>query len=254
MKNRITGAILAGTMLLTVGLTAVACSAASGDLGTDIPPGDTQLRYWDMVEDFVANSSTFKFDGIEGSLVLVNGTESPDDKWEFTVEYQTAQPGHGDRAGQVLAQVITDHAATIKVENGQVVSAVCDDSWDIVNDEAVIAKMPARVTLGTEFTLQVGETVNVAGADLVVKFVGVSTDSRSPKGAETIWAGEAKAQLQITDQGTTSDVTLTEKGLTAGYTQQSWGAYNIRFQLQPYPEVGKQPTADEYQLLITISK
>ena len=56
----------------------------------------------------------------------------------FTFEYQTQHPGHGDRTGKILAQVITKHTAIIVVntDQGKVVSANCDGTWDMLNDDA----------------------------------------------------------------------------------------------------------------------
>ena len=86
----------------------------------------------------------------------------------------------------------------------------------------------------------------------MIKFVSVITDSRSPKGVQTVWAGEAKSRLEITRLGSTSAVTLVEKGLTEGYTSEPISPYIISFQLQPCPEVGKQPAGNDYQLLMKV--
>ncbi len=111
-----------------------------------------------------------------------------------------------------------------------------------------------KPSLGEEFRLPAGQSVTISSEDLTIKFVAVTADSRSPKGVQTIWAGEAKAQLQVTYQGSVSTVTLTESGGTDGYTQDSFGPYKVSFRLLPYPEVGKQPAAGDYDLLMTVSK
>ena len=112
-----------------------------------------------------------------------------------------------------------------------------------------------KVSLGKEFTLPVGQSVQISGEDLTLKFQTVTTDSRSPTGAETIWAGEAKSQMQVTYKGTTSTIVLTEQGgLTEGYSESTFERFKIQHRLQPYPEVGKQPSADEYELVLIISK
>jgi uncharacterized protein len=107
----------------------------------------TQAPYQQEVDDLIKNSSTFKFDGISGSIKTVNIVSSVEGNqiistgdWEFTVEYQTVHPGHGDRTGQVLNQVITNHVAIIKLENGVITSAVCDKVWDIQDDKSLLTE------------------------------------------------------------------------------------------------------------------
>ncbi len=111
-----------------------------------------------------------------------------------------------------------------------------------------------RVALGKEFTLPVGQVVSVSGENLSIKFLAVTADSRCPRGAQCIWAGEAKCDVQITLNGEASTVTLKESGGTTGLTQTTFGAYKISFQLQPYPEVGHQPAAGDYKLLMKIER
>jgi uncharacterized protein len=106
------------------------------------PSTPTRVTYQQEVEDLIKNSATFKFDGIRDSIKSVNivssrdgtTTDQPKD-WKFTVEYQTGHPGHGDRSGQVLAQVITNHKAVINIENGVITSAICDNIWDLQVDK-----------------------------------------------------------------------------------------------------------------------
>ena len=80
---------------------------------------------------FLRNSPTFRFDGIESTLKLA-GSEAGAKPftWIFNYEFQSRQAGYGDRTGMVLAQVITDHKAQIVLEQGAVVSAILDDRWD----------------------------------------------------------------------------------------------------------------------------
>ncbi len=111
-----------------------------------------------------------------------------------------------------------------------------------------------KILLGKEFTLRIGQSVTVSDENLVIRFDKVITDSRSPIGAQTIWAGEAKIQLQITYKDTVKTLILTEKGGTNGTTTDSFEQYKGSFKLLPYPEVGKQPAANDYELTMTITK
>ena len=134
-------------LVLALLLTAVMAGCGSPPATTPEPttPTPTQVPYQQKIEDFIKNSSTFVFDGIANSIEFVNiigskeGTSTiPTEDWEFTVTYQTAHPEHGDRTGQVLAQVITDHVAVIKVEEGEITSAICDNTWDMLNDRLYV--------------------------------------------------------------------------------------------------------------------
>ena len=83
--------------------------------------------------EFVRNSPTFVFDGIEDTLNLME-TLYPDieNTWQFVFYFESAHAGYGDRTGQVLAEVITPHEAIITVERGKVTSAVMDGQWDML--------------------------------------------------------------------------------------------------------------------------
>lgn len=88
--------------------------------------------------EYLRNSPTFRFDGIEDTLKHVK--TYPLDKphsWEFIFTFESRHAGYGDRTGQVLAQVITPHTAHIIVQEGKVVSATLDDRWDIMNQSPI---------------------------------------------------------------------------------------------------------------------
>ena len=48
-----------------------------------------------------------------------------------------------------------------------------------------------NANLGEQFTLPIGQTVDIVGQNLSIKFDAVIGDSRCPVGAECVWAGEA---------------------------------------------------------------
>lgn len=73
-------------------------------------------------------SSTYTFDGSGLSLWSGNDVSRGDCKscYEFTYTFKSAHGGYGDRADQVVIQVITPHVIEVEVERGKVVSAVTD--------------------------------------------------------------------------------------------------------------------------------
>ncbi len=103
-----------------------------------LPGSTTQEQSRQVAEQLVRNSSTFKFDGMAETLNLTQSS-SPDSfrGWTFVFEFECRQAGYGDRTGQMLAQVITHHKATVGVEmaSGKVIRAVLDGKWDMLKDE-----------------------------------------------------------------------------------------------------------------------
>jgi len=47
--------------------------------------------------------------------------------WEVQLSFSCAHSGYGNRAGQILLQVITPHVMRIVVQEGKVTSAVIDE-------------------------------------------------------------------------------------------------------------------------------
>ncbi len=103
--------------------------------GTNVVSKDESQE---IAVEFLRNSPTFRFDGMEATLKLV-GSEAGDkpNNWVFHFEFQSRQAGYGDRTGLMLAQVITDHRAQIVVEQGEVVYAVLDGKWDELRQKMI---------------------------------------------------------------------------------------------------------------------
>jgi hypothetical protein len=87
----------------------------------------------ELAGNFVKNSPTFKFDGIEDTFQLVE-TLYPDieNAWQFIFQFESRQAGYGNRVGQTLLQVITPHEVVVTIEHGEVISALMDSKWDMI--------------------------------------------------------------------------------------------------------------------------
>ena len=85
-----------------------------------------------IAKHFIMNAPTYAFDGIDGTLQLVQTTslESWPVQYIVILSFESSHAGYGDRTGEALAQVVTTHVATVKVVNGEVVQAVIDDIWN----------------------------------------------------------------------------------------------------------------------------
>lgn len=92
-----------------------------------------------IAEGFLRSSLTFIFDGIEESVRLVD-TIAPQrmpDYRVFLFTFDSGHAGHGDRTGQVLAEVITPHKVAITVDQGKIILALMDRKWDMLTQKEV---------------------------------------------------------------------------------------------------------------------
>ncbi len=85
-----------------------------------------------IAKHFIMNAPTYAFDGIDGTLLLIQTTslESWPVQYVVLLSFESSHTGYGDRSGEMVAQVVTTHVATVKVVNGEVVQAVVDDIWN----------------------------------------------------------------------------------------------------------------------------
>jgi len=124
--------------------------------------------------------------------------------------------------------------------------------WGIINKHT--EHLINEVALDQEFTLSPGQSATIAGENLVIKFVEVISDGRCPKRANCIWLGEANCLTEITRHPESIYLkVLTQPGpFTTAKT--SFANYEITFDLQPYPELGKAVDKKAYHLQLVISR
>jgi hypothetical protein len=115
------------------------------------------------------------------------------------------------------------------------------------------ASNDVKAELGHEFTLPVGQTAVVEGQDLELLFKTVLSDNRCPQGAQCIIAGEVRIILEITQNGSSDSVELSQPGLFEDYSLESYGQYKFIFKILPYPEVDHQIADDDYELMLTVT-
>ena len=119
------------TIVLALALTAMSLNAAR-PTGDELSETDAAIE---LALEFVRHSPTYLFDGIYETVKVVDTIimESYPVQYIIIIEFDSRHAGFGDRTGQVLAQVITPHTAGVKVVDGEVVVAILDDVWDMVN-------------------------------------------------------------------------------------------------------------------------
>ena len=106
--------------------------------------------------------------------------------------------------------------------------------------------------LGQEFSLQIGQEASITGEDLRISFEDVIGDSRCPQGATCIWAGEASCLVKIGYSGAVYSKVLTLSGSESPKTD--FQEYEIKFNLLPYPQLGKEIQRKDYTLSLVIDK
>jgi len=87
-----------------------------------------------IAEEAVKNAPTYKFDGFDLQFVGSETLRCPY-CWEFTFSFKSRAAGYGDRAGKMLAQVITPHTIRVTVDKGRVTSLVTDQTFDEINQK-----------------------------------------------------------------------------------------------------------------------
>jgi hypothetical protein len=112
----------------------------------------------------------------------------------------------------------------------------------------------AKAEIGEEFTLSVGQTITITNEDLEITFLQVLGDNRCPRDVVCITAGEVVCLIQISQNEFSNNVELGQPGLYYDYSEESFGGYKYIFRVDPYPELDKILSSDEYRIFLTIRK
>lgn len=97
-----------------------------------------------VAQKYIVTSPTFAFDGLHDTLDTedISVMESDPVQYKIRIAFDSTSAGFGDRTGQISAQIITHHKMDIIVSEGNVISAVTDDSWDELNHQYVLKPQP----------------------------------------------------------------------------------------------------------------
>jgi hypothetical protein len=105
---------------------------------------------------------------------------------------------------------------------------------------------------GVEFSLPLGQTAVLNGNGPRITFTKVNEDSRCPVDGVCIWAGDAKIELIISQNG--SDATKVIS-LTAPNNETTSGTLRIRFvSLAPVPKVGDAGAQRPYVAQLIVNR
>jgi hypothetical protein len=145
-------------------------------------------------------------------------------------------------AGLVLGLMVL--AASAKADSGRSVNS---ESKKAGKEPLPAAKLDAA------FDLPVGKEIAVDADRLVIAFTDVPVDSRCPKGAKCVWAGNAKVALKLTVPGQPAIAAIVNTGVDP--KEFAFAGYRIRLvELDPYPRVGAKPAKASYTIRLLVAK
>jgi hypothetical protein len=109
-----------------------------------------------------------------------------------------------------------------------------------------------KAQLWEPFTFGIGYTAEIEAESLKIKFVGVISDSRCPRGVECITAGEVKMRMLISIIDSPAEVILTQLGNSTAtdYFLQ----YKLQFRISPITEKDKTIYPEQYSIRMTVTK
>ncbi len=109
-----------------------------------------------------------------------------------------------------------------------------------------------EATLAKQIKLPLGQTAVFKDEGLSLKFVDI-TDSRCPKGAQCIQAGEARCTIQAKYQGRETEFFMTQ-GPQDIMNRGTLDVFTVMFRVEPYPEAGKETPKTDYTLTLIVTK
>lgn len=104
--------------------------------GNPVNPTDPTVMQNDgltLAKQFVMDDATFQFDGMADTVEATVDESTGIAMVEFTSRHA----GYGNRTGMVLAAVLTPHKAIVTISNGQVISAIMDETWDMMGQKEI---------------------------------------------------------------------------------------------------------------------
>jgi hypothetical protein len=106
--------------------------------------------------------------------------------------------------------------------------------------------------LDRAFTLDVGQTVSVDDAELSIKFVRVTEDSRCPSNVQCVWAGNGQIEIEARDDAQPNSLAL---NTMEGAKEVVVGQYRIQLlALDPAPVAGQPIPANNYRATLKVTR
>lgn len=113
---------------------------------------------------------------------------------------------------------------------------------------------PELVEPGKAFSLKTGESAQTRDGSLRVGFDGVTADSRCPKGAQCVWAGDATVRVWL-QRGSGARETRELHSSASAPQMARLLDHELRLvQLDPYPINGKPIVQADYVATLILSR
>lgn len=130
-----------------------------------------------------------------------------------------------------------------------------------VFSESVATTMPndrILASLGHSFELGANETAYLEPADLLIRFVNVTEDSRCAADVQCIWAGQVTVSMEVFQDSTSSflesfSLTLTSSDIHYLSTGSANGYVVKLIRVDPYPVATKSIQLSDYIVTLTVS-
>ena len=112
----------------------------------------------------------------------------------------------------------------------------------------------AEITPGEPFRLAVGEEMLLPSEDLLVRFSGVTADSRCPQGVNCFWAGDAAVEVRLTRGEEETSVSVhTHGGEKYPRSAAAFGCTVHLEDVSPYPSAKREIAPEDYVAILKLT-
>jgi len=116
-------------------------------------------------------------------------------------------------------------------------------------------KIGYSAALGKEVSLEIDRTLIIESENLEIKFLGVTSDSRCPKGTSCIWAGQVIVMVNVWKAGENLGEFQLIDTNDGRVSSTQVGDYEIfLLKVEPYPEINKTINTKDYRITIKVNK
>lgn len=127
------------TVIIAVGIITAGAYFIFGSEDSGVNPF-TENESREIAREFVKSSPTYKYDeeNLRHVKTLFPDNSDHSNLYTFVFEFKSRHGGYGDRTEeQVIIPVITPHEAHVTVKNGEVIQAVLDFKWDMIEQRFI---------------------------------------------------------------------------------------------------------------------
>jgi hypothetical protein len=96
-----------------------------------------QERNEEIAAQYIRSRGTYEFDGSNLRLTDTQKRATNPPLLVYTFMYESRFGGYGDRDGQVVTEAVTPHTVRVVIMNGDVVSAITDNTWNEMTQHTV---------------------------------------------------------------------------------------------------------------------